>query len=204
MALKPQSGVTLLELLVAMVILGVLLSLALPSFSTFLANTRLRAVADNLQAGLQVARMEALKRNEPTVFLLLSGNNWMVNRAYSATANPLVHQNSISATANADACTGGATQSAFDQQLNAQLQPYPIQRSCGEGAGVTVTANFSPSNWVLFDSQGRASATATAPQIDITAADATTSLRILISAGGQLRLCDPGNNTQGDPRNCTT
>lgn len=192
MARTPQMGVTLLELLVGMAILGLLLTLALPSFSTFLANTRLRSVADNIFSGLQLARMEALKRNEPTAFLLLTNNNWMVNRAYHATANPLVDQNSTSVTANATACDGGAT----------VTQSYQVQKSCGEGAGATVTPNFSPSNVVNFDAQGRASAAATAPQIDISATGASSQLRILISAGGQMRLCDP-NATATDPRNCT-
>ncbi len=186
-----QAGVTLLELLVAMAILGILLGLALPSFSTFLANTRVRAVADGLYSGLQIARMEALKRNEPTAFLLLDGNNWMVNRAYNATANPGVAPASISATSNATACVGGETVKAS----------YEIQKSCGEGSGVTVTTNFSPENVVNFDSQGRASANATLPQIDISTTGATISLRILISAGGQMRLCDP-SASGNDPRNC--
>lgn len=187
-----QTGVTLLELLVAMAILGILLGLALPSFNTFLANSRVRAVSDGIYSGLQIARMEALKRNEPTAFILLDGNNWMVNRAYNATANPSVAQASISATANASACDGGATEKAA----------YEIQKSCGEGTGATVTTNFSPANVVTFDAQGRQSPAATAaPQIDISVSGAATSLRILIPAGGQVRLCDP-NASGNDPRNC--
>jgi type IV fimbrial biogenesis protein FimT len=186
-----QRGVTLLELLVTMTILGVVLSLALPSFSSFLANTRLRGTADNIQAGLQVARMEALKRNESAAFLLLSSNNWVVNHF-----NPTGDSSSTIATrrsvsGNATACAGTTA-----------VPAYQIQRSCGENNGATVAPNFSPGNVVTFDSQGRASAGATLPQIDISASGTSSQLRILISAGGQMRLCDPNNGATGDPRNC--
>jgi type IV fimbrial biogenesis protein FimT len=198
MGRSPQTGVTLLELLVAMVILGIMLSLALPSFSTFLANTRLRGVADNIQSGLQVARMEALKRNEPTAFLLL-GNNWMVNRAYNATTNPTVDQNSTSVANNqGTACSGSIT---------AAQQGYQIQRSCGENSGVTIATNFSSTmikpNTVIFDAQGRASADVSNPQIDLCAAGGSTQkYSILISTGGQLRMCDQSITTDTDMRHC--
>lgn len=183
-----QAGVTLIEMAVAMVILGILAGLALPSFSSYLAGTKVRAVADNLQSGLQTARMEALKRNNTTAFLLLgdTGNDWMVNLSEAASTNWQT------TTANASACAGGSTVTAT----------YQIQKSCGENGGVTVFANFSPSNYVTFTPQGRASAAVANPQIDLCAANTTSKYSIRIFSGGQLKICDRSITSSTDMRHC--
>lgn len=194
-----QHGITLLELLVSISILGILATLAVPSFATFLANTRLRTVVDNLQSGLQVARMEALKRNETTAFLLLdSQNNWMVNRAYHASSNPTIDSASISRSGNGTVCAGGSATPAS----------YQLQRNCGENQGVTVISNFNATNpGVLFDSQGRAWLLSgdTLPSyaaFDLCASNTSSKFAIAITAGGQTRSCDRSITSITDPRYC--
>jgi type IV fimbrial biogenesis protein FimT len=59
-------GFTLVELLVAMVVMAVLVSAIIPSFAGFGANTRLTAAAEQVHAHLQQARSEALTRSAPT------------------------------------------------------------------------------------------------------------------------------------------
>lgn len=56
-------GVTLVELLVGLGVLGVLLSLAAPSFSDYLQNKRVEGVANELFADFQFARSESVSRN---------------------------------------------------------------------------------------------------------------------------------------------
>lgn len=197
---RQESGVTLVELMVTLVVLGILVSIAMPSFSTFLANTRLRAVADNLYAGLQSARMEAIKGNHNTAFLIFNSDGDWVTYDTSAT---IVTDN---------VC--GSTNTPPSNQ---------IQRSCSENKGATLNPDASAT--VLkasFDSQGRASTGAWtsngcsnnrsgnsvpsgyAAGLLITVSDTTAELCILIGAGGQMRLCDPNNSTQHDPRNCSS
>ena len=64
MANNQQSGFSIIELMVAIVILVITLSIAVPSFSQFILNTQIRSAAESIRNGLQLARAEAIKRNE--------------------------------------------------------------------------------------------------------------------------------------------
>ena len=58
-----QAGVTLIELMVAIAVAAVLLGLAVPSFTAVVNGNRITAAANELSAGLQSMRMEAIRRN---------------------------------------------------------------------------------------------------------------------------------------------
>lgn len=86
-----QQGFTLVELFVGIAIVGILFSLALPSVSQWSTNSKVRNWAESIQSGLQITRVEALKRNTTMRFQLVdsltnscatsaSGTNWVVSR----------------------------------------------------------------------------------------------------------------------------
>jgi|OpeIllAssembly_1097287.scaffolds.fasta_scaffold58881_2 type IV fimbrial biogenesis protein FimT len=58
-------GFTLIELMVAIMVLGILLGVAVPSFRDAALSSRLTAYANDLVASAQIARSEAIKRNAP-------------------------------------------------------------------------------------------------------------------------------------------
>jgi len=59
----PSAGFTMIELLVALVIVGILAGLAAPSFKTLLQETRLSARYNNMTGAFRYARSEAVKRS---------------------------------------------------------------------------------------------------------------------------------------------
>lgn len=57
-----SSGFTLIELMVAIALLAILISLAVPSFTSMIKRNRVDAAASSLAVGLATARSEAVKR----------------------------------------------------------------------------------------------------------------------------------------------
>ena len=55
-------GFTLIEVMVSLVVLGVLIAIAIPSFSNTIKRYRISAIRDELTASLQMARSEAIRR----------------------------------------------------------------------------------------------------------------------------------------------
>lgn len=66
-------GFTLLELMITILIVAILLTVGVPSFSSFIQNSRARALATDITAALNTARAEAVKRSE-TVRVCPSSN----------------------------------------------------------------------------------------------------------------------------------
>lgn len=59
---KAHTGFTLIELMITLVIAGLLLGMAVPSFTATIRNNRLTAEANNLVTAFNIARSEAVKR----------------------------------------------------------------------------------------------------------------------------------------------
>ena len=67
-----STGFTLIELLITIVIVGLIASIGIPSFTQTIRSSRLTTNANQLIASLSLARSEAIKRNG-TVFVRRKG-----------------------------------------------------------------------------------------------------------------------------------
>jgi type IV fimbrial biogenesis protein FimT len=174
MIFTSQRGFSIIEILISLVVMGVLIGLAAPNFFAFLQNQQIRAATESTLNGLQVARAEAVRRNTPVQVVLAPPTAaWTVTRV----------------------STGTVVQSRISEQSTASavLATTP--------AGAT-TVTFSALGGVTAN----ADASASVNQIDVTnagfaAASGARPLRITVSAGGNIRMCDPALALP-DPRGC--
>lgn len=208
-----QRGVTLIELVIGMAIVAMLVSAGLPSFMQWMQNAQVRAAAEGLQTGLQLARAEAVRRNTPVRFQLTStltnacalspsGKNWVIslNSAASACATPPANP-PLPPTAPDPANpyiirVGSTTEGA----INAVIGSKQVD-SAGDVSGV-VTGLLTFNGW------GRVAAADLAAgnnlQIDVTnptigtcmaASGPVRCLRVIVSSTGQIQICDPALNS---------
>lgn len=75
--LKKTSGVTLLELLIAIAVIGITLTIAVPSVQDFLRNNRVASQNNEMVALITLAKSQAIRRNEDwQVQLIANGAGW--------------------------------------------------------------------------------------------------------------------------------
>lgn len=202
-----QRGVTFLELMVALVIMAVLLAVAAPSFSAWIAGTRIRATAEGMLAGLQYAKSEATTRNTQVRFQLTTTLDGTCARTTSA-ANWVVDL--VDADPDTDSVENRCNAAPSDTTPPSILQ---VRSATETGAGIVVNAGASQ---VVFNGLGRQvpiapAAAAATVSIDVTPASTAgrcagsggsiTCLRIVVTPGGQVRMCNP-TAASGDPQAC--
>lgn len=196
-------GLTLIELAVTVSILGLLVLATAPSIGEWLRNTQIRNVATSIQSGLQRARNEALRRNQPVRFSLVSLTDSAVMDNSCALAS------APSWVVSLNDPTGKCGVAASDT-----TDPMIVERSAGGIGGknvgvaaITGAPTFNSATSIAFDGFGRVSGAVATPLAlievdDITAGANYRALRVVISSGGSIRMCDPKVTNANDPRKC--
>lgn len=177
-------GFTLIELVIAIAVLGILIALGIPSFTEWIHNTQVRNAAESALNGLQIARSEAVRSNSFTQFILGPGTGWRV----------------ISLTPPSGG-VGAACQETGEIQRRDSSEGSTSANVAVTPAGVN-TVTFTPLGWV---GAGTNSCGNPITQLDFDSSTLTAArsreLRLVITAGGGIRLCDP-QVAAGDPRAC--
>ncbi|MCY1359607.1 Chthon cassette protein D [compost metagenome] len=91
-----EKGFTLVELMVALVVLAILIGVAVPSYQNIIASQRLRAAVSDLHSALVFARSEAIKRNRTITLETSAGEDdwglgWKVPSPVAGQDDILVH-----------------------------------------------------------------------------------------------------------------
>jgi len=91
---KKVLGFTLVELMITIAVVGVLASMAVPSYSKMIERNKLKEVAQGLKSDLMFARAEAIKRSQDVTVSRNTGDNgaWCygltTNASCDCTATP--------------------------------------------------------------------------------------------------------------------
>jgi type IV fimbrial biogenesis protein FimT len=194
MLTRRARGFTLIELMVTLVLLGVLLTIAIPSFGKWVANSRVRSTAEGIQNGLRLAQSEAIRLNRQTVFGLTN-----------TSPTPA-------------AITAGITPAANGAYWFIQTLPLftndPVQFIQGGTFAKQSSMNITGPALICFNSVGRqvtnaatglgaATCTAAASTIDVAKTGfADRPLRVQIALGGQIRMCDVAKLIATSPDGC--
>lgn len=173
-------GFSLIELIIGIVIMSILLAAALPSFTAWIQNAKIRTAAESLQNGLQLARVEAVRLNQHVLFSLVgTDSSWKVLDATGA---------QIQSRSGAEGGSSGIT-----------LTPISTAPPA-----LATSATFNGLGQITPNADGSlplAEIDVAVPP-NILPASQMRPLRIKISAGGQIRSCDPYFTNPTDPRAC--
>lgn len=198
----PQRGVTLIELVVVLVVLGLLVVAAAPSIGTWISNANVRNTAQSIHAGLNRARAEAVRSNRSVRFSLVNGS----------TTDPAVLNDTcalssggaswvVSVNDPSGACAAAPSETAA---------PFIVEKAAGGASGRRVVvaaknaANVAAST-VTFNAFGRVADATSIVRIGVDnegLGGDYRRLQILIGAGGVIRMCDLGVSDVNDPRKC--
>ncbi|HEY0954338.1 MAG TPA: GspH/FimT family pseudopilin [Roseateles sp.] len=201
-----QRGVGLIEVMVVVIIMAIMLAVAAPNFSAWLAGARIRATAESLVAGLQYAKSEATTRNTRVRFQLTSSLDASCKRDAGA-ASWVVDV--VDADPDADSVEDQCNAAPSDTVAPSILQ---VRAATEAGGRVQVTADAAQ---IVFNGLGRQVPTglaATAETISIAITPAAggscsaaggdvTCLNVVVSPAGQVRMCNPGVAAT-DPQAC--
>ena len=174
-------GFTLIELMVTITLLGILISLSLPSFTTWIRNSQVRTVSEALQTGLRTAQAESVRRNRQVVM------------SFTNDANPTLNPTTV---ANGKNWSIQTVASPFINNNVTEFVRAGVLTDVASGVSITGAPKA-----ICFNADGRLMApTGSAATADCVGTPAAfqvlhpasdRKLNVTVAVGGQVRMCDP-------------
>lgn len=194
-------GLSLVEVAVVLVVLGLVLAAVSPSVMEWMQNLAVRNAGESIKAGMERARVEALRRNTRMGF-------WLVDDAESKTLTDSCRLS----TSGPSWVVSGADPAGLCASAPSMTQLPRLVESWAASDGARQVrvrgqdADGNPSSGVEFSSLGQAfSADGQLARVNLNhqsdPENAVPRLQVLIEAGGGVRMCDPSAGLT-DPRRC--
>ncbi|MBS1144612.1 MAG: prepilin-type N-terminal cleavage/methylation protein [Proteobacteria bacterium] len=192
-----QSGVTLVELVIAIAIFAILLAMAVPSFESLIASTRVSTTTNDLLAALAQARSEAIRRGQ-RVTICASANGAQCANAGSWNQGWIIFTDGIPM-----GLPNAAPPNAIVDNGETILSVAPATP-----ANIAIQGQAAVGQYVSFASNGQSRTIANATQtgtIEVcttsqTISDLRRARDLIISASGQVIMQSPTLNPI--PNNC--
>lgn len=174
MLARRQTGLSLVEILVAVVVLAVMITAAVPAYTSWVQNTQIRTAGEAIKNGIQLARAQAIQTNRLTRFVFTADSGYKINPVDDPDRDPpIAERMHIEGSPNVTVATlpVGSTEVVFDGFGRLVVPPIPM-------------AQIDIDNPVIPNPADR------------------RALRIVITTAGSARLCDPKITGTGDSRRC--
>lgn len=165
-------GFSLIELMIAVSILGIMSSMAIPSFNEWVADTKTRTMAEVLQNNIRLAQTEALRRGRQVQFFLTDATPALAVGTSTNGKNWGIQSMSLTNKSKAEEYIQGGSMAASN--------PY-------------ITVNAS-SDVIQFNSIGRVSNVNQPVTIQLTNSKGDRKINITVSLAGGVRMCDPSKS----------
>lgn len=166
-----KRGVTLIEALIVIAIVGILAGLAVPNLSDYFTNQRVKGAAENLYGALQNAKFEAAKSNK-TIGIQFQPDTLNSDLATWCFGMTTAASTTCNCSSGTPACVPGSTVSNLDF------------------TGITVRVNSSNSR-SFTATRGDANGT----QGTVIFASGTKKLGVKLSTYGRVTICRPAGTT---------
>lgn len=207
-----SKGMTLVEIMVALVIVFILLTAAMPNFYEWIQNSRIRTAAESIQNGLALARTEAVHRNTTAQFVSCGRSSWDVIVASSVAASSTVCAASVGAgwisiqsrsaeeVSPTDLVDLSQTAIGFNGLGKQVSVTNPYDGITTPGTPGTVDINVSASGVSATNCLCSSGTCGYPAGISYATDGKLRCLRITVTPGGQVRMCNPA--LSGPPQGC--
>jgi type IV pilus assembly protein PilE len=171
------------------------ITVAVPSYQTYVTNTKIRNVAESLQNGLRLAQAEAAKRNMQVDFVL--------TKASELTGTP--------PKGDPAAVSSYGTGDIFAWIVRVPPSTFIDGKVAAEGSDVVkVTVKTGPTTCAFdgvipFTGLGQTGLTCDYLdfEVDVPSTTDKRMLKVELSSGGRVRMCNPSPSLpEGDPQAC--
>ncbi len=173
-------GFTLLELMVTITVLGILVALAVPSYSSLINRNRVRNAAEQMRSDFSLARSEALKRSSNVTISFArsaDGATWCYGLNSGGSCD-------CTATAGADVC-------ALDVESGVRIRRV-VDNAAYRGVSMTNISHSGCSTSCNL-TMNAVRPTMAAGTVEFTSM-ADQVVRVVTTSMGRIRMCSPSGS----------